>query len=312
MMKKEISLQEMLERSVNDLQCMKKWGTAKVYKAVQNSVTQYMKGRAVSLHGVTPEWLLNYEEYLCHQRKSWNTVSTYMKICRSAYNSAVDLGLVDPIHRLFHHVFTGIVSKRANAMDIGILRKMMEPNDYFQKLSVSQMRTLKIFMLLFLLRGMPFVDFAFLRKNDIQNHILTYRRKKTGREIQIKLTPDIINLIRDLSTDTSKRSPYVFNILHHNEWSSEAYLEYTSALRKFNKQLKDISKIIGIDISLSSYKARHSWATMAYYSGVNPGVISQSLGHASLSTTEIYMNPFRNEQFDKANEQVLNYVRMGK
>ena len=81
------------------------------------------------------------------------------------------------------------------------------------------------------------------------------------------------------------------------------------ALRSFNQQLMLLGELLGLSDKLSSYTARHTWATTAYYCEIHPGIISEAMGHSSITVTETYLKPFRSKKIDEANKQVLDFVK---
>lgn len=161
---------------------------------------------------------------------------------------------------------------------------------------------------MFILRGIPFVDLAYLRKSDIQGNILRYRRRKTGRRLTVILTPEALKLIDTLS-DKREESPYLLPFLTSPEGSEEAYREYQRALRSFNRQLAALGERFGGSTPISTYTIRHTWATMAYYCEIHPGIISEAMGHSSIAVTETYLKPFRDDRIDEANREVISYVK---
>ena len=169
-------------------------------------------------------------------------------------------------------------------------------------------RTKELFILMFLLRGLPFVDLAYLRKSDLRGNVITYRRRKTGRSLSVTLTPEAMLLLeKHISRDLS--SPYLFPILHSIEGSQEAYREYQLALRSFNQYLELLGQWLGLESKLSSYTARHTWATTAYYCEIHPGIISEAMGHSSITVTETYLKPFRSRKIDEANNRIVDFVK---
>ena len=163
---------------------------------------------------------------------------------------------------------------------------------------------------MFMLRGIPFVDLAYLHKRDLQGNVLSYRRRKTGRALTVMLTPEVMQLIR-MVADRNQDSPYLFPILQSEEGSEAAYREYQSALRSFNRRLSALKQSIGMKSALSTYAARHTWATMAYYCEIHPGIISEAMGHSSIAVTETYLKPFSNKKIDEANRIVISFVKSG-
>jgi len=138
--------------------------------------------------------------------------------------------------------------------------------------------------------------------------VITYRRRKTGRSLSVTLTPESMLLLeKHISRDLS--SPYLFPILHSIEGSQEAYREYQLALRSFNQHLELLGQWLGLESKLSSYTARHTWATTAYYCEIHPGIISEAMGHSSITVTETYLKPFRNRKIDEANNRIVDFVK---
>ena len=150
------------------------------------------------------------------------------------------------------------------------------------------------------MRGMSFIDMAYLRNRDIVNGRLTYARKKTGQKFSIKLTPEAEKIIKKYSYN-DKPDGYVFQILDRKGYE---YLDYKNALRLTNKKLKILGEMAGCSIPISTYVSRHSWATIAKRAGIPTAVISEGLGHDSEKTTQIYLDSFENKVLDDANELI--------
>ena len=134
---------------------------------------------------------------------------------------------------------------------------------------------------------MPFADLARLRKCDFKDGVITYCRQKTGRQIRVHVTAEAAELIRQCA-DRRTGSPYLLN---------------------FNRKLKLLATALGLRGKLSSYTARHTWATTAFHTKVTVGVISNALGHSSVKVTETYLKTFENEALDKANKKIIAYVK---
>lgn len=126
--------------------------------------------------------------------------------------------------------------------------------------------------------------------------------------MSVTLTAEAMILLRR-HMNREVDSPYLFPLLKSSEGTREAYREYQLALRGFNYQLVLLGKMLGLDEKLSSYTARHTWATTAYYCEVHPGIISEAMGHSSIVVTETYLKPFRNRKIDEANGRVIDFVK---
>ena len=290
-----------------ELQMEGNFGTAHVYRSSLNAIIAYRGKRDFVFSEVTSEWLKGFEVHLRSRGCSWNTVSTYLRTFRAVYNRAVNLRKAPYVPYLFRSVYTGTRADHKRALSDDDMRKVfVDLRGTGISLPVRQAQ--ELFILMFLLRGMPFVDLAYLRKSDLRDNMITYRRRKTGRSLSVTLTPEAMILIKKyMNRDSS--SPYLFSFLKSCEGTKEAYREYQLALRSFNQQLMLLGELLGLGDKLSSYTARHTWATTAYYCEIHPGIISEAMGHSSITVTETYLKPFRSKKIDEANKQVLDFVK---
>ena len=215
------------------------------------------------------------------------------------------------VHRMFRDVFTGIDTRQKKAIPINELHTLLNEDPQSDKLR----RTQAIANLLFLFCGMPFVDLAYLEKSNLEGNMLKYNRAKTGIPMNVEILDSaatIISQLRNKHTTVLPEHPdYLFYILSgKNKRSDEAgYKEYQSALRCFNNDLKSLAKKLRIHSSVTSYTFRHSWATTAKYRGVPIEMISESLGHKSIKTTQIYLKGFELNERTKVNRLNYSYVR---
>ena len=297
-----------MKQVAKGLQMEGNFGTAHVYCSSLNAIIAYRGKGDFTFREVTPEWLKGFEIYLRSRGCSWNTVSTYLRTFRAVYNRAVDSGKAAYIPHLFRSVYTGTRADRKRALDTEDMQKVFTKLPQSSTVSYDMRRTQELFVLMFLLRGLPFVDLAYLRKSDLHDNVITYRRRKTGRPLSVTLTPEAMAILkRYMSRDTF--SPYLFPLLSSREGTKEAYHEYQLALRNFNRQLMLLGEMLGLGDKLSSYTARHTWATTAYYCEIHPGVISEAMGHSSITVTETYLKPFQNKKIDEANKKVVDFIK---
>ena len=285
------------------------YGTAHIYRSSMSAILAFNESGNLPFRKVTPEFLKSFEAYLRGRNCSWNTVSTYMRTLRAVYNRAVDRHLAPYVPHHFRYVYTGTRADRKRALDKEDMERLMAklPNQLYSGIRDLQ-RTRAFFLLMFMLRGIPFVDLAYLKKRDIEGNVLTYRRRKTGRMLTVTLLPEAMKLIRQYM-NTDPASPYLFSLIASKEGTEEAYREYQLALRYFNSQLVILKGVLGLTADLSSYTARHTWATMAYYSEVHPGIISEAMGHSSITVTETYLKPFNIKKLDETNLSIIGYAK---
>ena len=290
------------------LQMEGNFGTAHVYRSSLNAIIAYHGKRDFAFDEVTPEWLKGFEIYLRSRGCSWNTVSTYLRTFRAVYNRAVDGRMASYVPNLFRSVYTGTRADHKRALCDEDMKKVFAGVSSSSVVPAGMRRSQELFILMFLLRGLPFVDLAYLRKSDLRDLVITYRRRKTGRSLSVTVTPEAMAILKKyISRDDT--SPYLFPLLKSGEGTKEAYREYQSALRSFNQQLMLLGEWLALNDRLSSYTARHTWATTAYHCEIHPGIISEAMGHSSITVTETYLKPFRSRKIDEANTQIISYVK---
>lgn len=288
--------------------------TAHVYQHALRSFTQFCGTEAVSFSQVTRDGLKRYANHLTASRLKQNTVSTYMRMLRSIYNQGVSNGQAPYVYRLFHDVFTGVDSRQKKAIPVDELHVLLCEDPGSDKMR----RTQDIANLLFMLSGMPFADLAHLEKSNLQGGVLKYNRIKTGVSMSVEVLHSawkIISRLRNTRVEHSSELPdYLFNILsgRNNPKDSAAYVEYQSALRRFNNQLKSLAVHLQLRSPVTSYSFRHSWATTAKYRGIPIEMISESLGHKSIKTTQIYLKGFNLEERTRINKMNYLYVKSRK
>ena len=288
-----------MEKVILRLRALGKTGTANNYHAALTSFMRFRKGADLPFGAVSHAMMEDYQASLCASGLVPNSISFYMRILRAVYNRAITDGLaVDG--RPFRTVFTGIekTSKRAlSALDLKRIKALdlsLQPYLAFAR---------DLFLFLFMCRGMSFVDAAYLRKTDVQGGVLTYRRRKTGQQIQVKVIPKIAELLRRYPADGL---PYLLPII--TDPGRDERRQYESALRRVNKALKVIGQRLNLPLALTTYVTRHSWATIAKAKNVPVNVISDALGHDSLATTQIYLASIDHSVVDAANDLVVNML----
>lgn len=301
MKKSNINLMDFMKQIIANLLKEGRYGTAHVYQSTYNRIVDFTGRYSMNFDDLTPIWLKAFQNYLLSRQLQWNSISTYMRMLRAIYFRAVDEGLASARFRLFQRVYTGTRSTVKRAIDIQVLRQLQKP---FPKDSVLE-KTRMLFLLLFMLRGIPFVDIVFLRRCDLAGNILTYRRRKTGTWLTVRVEPEAMKLIQALQS-SDPNSPYILPFINHSE--SHEYSQYQLALRKFNRYLKKISDMLGKQVSLSSYSARHSWATIANFHNYQQELISNAMGHSSVKVTETYFQQHTDDRIHAMNRELLSYI----
>lgn len=271
-------------------------GTAKNYHAALGSFKRFRGDEDITLEAIDQIMMEDYQEYLKSTGLSSNSISFYMRILRAVYNRAVEQELTKDC-KPFRMVFTGTEKTLKRAIPINYI-KLIKNLDLSLNPNIEFARD--IFLFLFFCRGMSFIDAAFLRKTDVRNGVLTYRRHKTNQVLRIK----IINPIKELIDRYSdKSSPYLLPIIDCS--AADERKQYETALRRINNTLKIIADMVKLPVTLTTYVSRHSWATIAKSKNVPVNVISDALGHESIATTQIYLASIDASVIDRVNELII-------
>ncbi len=270
-------------------------GTADAYVSALNSFRRFTGGRDVMLDSMDSELMEAYEAHLQKRGVTPNTTSFYMRILRAVYNRAVDRGLEEPGNP-FRHVYTGVDKTVKRALPLAAVKRMKSLDLHASKDFARDM-----FMMSFYLRGMSFIDMAFLKKTDLRNGYITYRRRKTGQQLIIEWTKEMQML---LDKYPENASGYLLPIIRKTGINERC--AYRNACYNINHNLKKIGEMIGIKTPLTLYVARHSWASAARTKGIPLSVISEGMGHDSESTTRIYLSSLETSLVDKANSIILD------
>lgn len=287
-----------------------RYSTAHVYKNAVLSFTKFCGTPVVSFAQVTRDNLRYYGQYLKNSKLKPNTVSTYMRMLRSIYNQGVEKGQALYVPRLFRDVYTGVDAQHKKALPAGELHELL----YGDPKSDHLRRTQAIAALMFQFCGMSFADFAHLEKSSLDGGILRYNRFKTGASMCVEVLDTakaMINQLRNECAPSSEYPDYLFSILNGDKKRKEeaVYREYQSALRRFNNQLKSLAKSLHLPSTVTSYTLRHSWATTAKFRGVPIEMISESLGHKSIKTTQIYLKAFDLKERTEVNRMNYYYIK---
>lgn len=289
-----------MEKRIFQLKEENALGTALNYQRAYRSFATFIKKKYLPFTACTEALICEYEQWFKQRKIKRNSSSFYMRILRAVYYSAVSEGLA-PSGNPFRKVYTGIDTTRKRAVDKQIIRQL-KGLELKQKDVLAYARDLFFFSLY--LRGMAFVDMAYLRKTDMQHGVVTYVRRKTGTRMSIKVEPCLQEII-DRYRDKTVHTPYILPIIKSVD-EKQAYHEYQNALSYYNKQLKRLSELLGCGIPLSSYTPRHTWATTARDNNIPLSIISAGMGHSSENITRIYLASLDNSIIDKANHMVIS------
>jgi len=286
------------EQEIKKLYKIGKQGNAKVYQNTLNVFKAFREDRDILLKNIGVKTLIDFQDYLIEKGNKVNTISVHMRTLRAIHNKGIKVGAVKEEYYPFKKFSIKSEKTKKRALrkeDIDRIKGLDLAEDY------EMNKARDIFLFSFYNRGMSFIDIVNLRVKDIKNGRINYSRQKTGQKFSIKLTSQAEGIIKKYN-DLKDPSSYLFPIIKRK---SEEYLDYKNAMRLMNKKLKKIAEKAEIDMSLTTYVSRHSWATIAKRMGISTSVISEGLGHESEHTTQIYLDSFDNDVIDDANAMVI-------
>ena len=293
----EQSLFNFMQDVIAQLQQMGKQRTSETYRATLRSFMHFREDKDILLEEINSDTMLMYEAYLRNRGLIKNTTSFYMRILRAVYNRAVEKDLASN-RNPFKHVYTGIDKTVKRAIPLKAIKQIknldlsLQPSLDFAK---------DMFLFSFYTRGMSFIDMAYLKKKDLSNGILSYRRRKTGQQLFIKWEKCMREIVDKYDNPLSG---YLLPIIR--PMNGDERTQYQNAMYLINRKLKTIGKMVGIQLPLTMYTARHSWASVAKNKNVPISVISEGMGHDSEMTTQIYLASLDTAVVDKANSVILN------
>lgn len=286
-----------------------KVGNACIYRNSFNSLKSFVNADTLDFFfsEIDLNWLNEYEKWLTNRGIAQTTMSLLFRTLRSAYNKAVE-------QRIAHknnYPFSGFkmskfsLKTRKRAISKEEIKKIIN-------LTITDENTLMqlshdIFVFSYFQSGINLTDIASLKYENIVNDRLQYVRQKTKRLINLPLQEQSRTILSRYYTPEATPSDYIFPILNRKVHITgmQKFNRIHKIMGKVNINLKEIAKKANIDTNLTTYVARHSYATVLKRSGVNTSIISESLGHSSEKVTQIYLDSFENSQIDEAMKHLL-------
>ena len=300
----------MFESKINRLRQSDKISTSNIYNDAKNSFKSFKS--KLHLIEITPEFLQKYELHMLAKDRSITTISMYIRCLRSIYNKAVDDGLIDRKYYPFgRNKFQPKAPRNIKkALTISPIKSIIE---YKAKEGSNQQLAKDMWLVSYYCNGMNIKDIISLKFNDINSDSLYYDRKKTSsinqssKPIIVSLIPEAMIIIERWCNRSNNPNDLVFNAYKKTMTEVEKQQVKHQFIKTINKYMKRIGKEIGYDKPLTTYVARHSYATILKRSGAPLGFISETLGHKSLQTTEVYLDSFEDETRRKYAEMLVPF-----
>ncbi len=300
----KITVLEFWEDKIKDLNLAGRTGNARAHHDTKNSFFRFCKNQKILFKEITVEMLDKYETHLRSTGSNDGGIGVRMRELRAVFNDAIKKGVVDENYYPFKvykvSKLKGKGFKKALSRDEVRLIENLDEKAYPHLVEAKH-----LFVFSYYTRGMNFFDMMKLRWENIIDDKIIYTRSKTKGRFIIKIL-EPVNDILSYYKKTKSNAGYVFPILlHDNLTPIQVENRKAKKLKRFNNDLKKIAEIVGINKPLTSYVARHSYATNLKQIGVSTDLISQSMGHQNIAITSAYLKEFDNDVIDDANEKLL-------
>lgn len=299
---KTITVGDLFKQHIHCLEEEKRTGYKLSIQQTYNSLIKFNRHLDIPFSEMDYNWLKRYEGWLRKQGKSENTIGIRFRNIRVVFNLAVNMELVKQedypfrmfkVSKLHQDTAKRALSKKEVS---SIINYPIIGTDYYTKLAIN------LFTFSYFMGGINFVDMAYLTKKNLIESRLIYHRRKTGKLINLPMQQRAYMVLKEYKKSNEL---YLFPILSSKHKTEQQRLNRLhKVITKVNKSLKTIGEELHIPIKLTTYVARHSYATVLKRAGVATSIICESLGHSSEKVTQIYLDGFENSQIDKAMENL--------
>ncbi len=251
---------------------------------------------------ITTRWLHEYETWYLGKGNGINGLGVNLRTLRSLINKARGRGDISKTHNPFEDYTIKKEQTKKRAIRESSIQLLQNASPQTE----MEQRSKDYFLMSYYLMGANFIDLMYLRKSNINNGRIVYRRQKTRKLYNIKIRPELHELLEKyLSGKETDTDPYILNIVKESIAPNTVYNMIKNERKRYNKAIKRLAHALGIEKEITSYVARHSYATIAKYKGMPTAIISDALGHNNESTTQIYLNSFEHDVLDAWNDKVI-------
>ena len=297
-----ISFYSFANEQIEELKKANRFGTARSYKGVVSVMKDFCpEKKELQFQDITYKFLSRFETNHASKGNTANGLSVYLRAIRALFNKAIKSGIIEKEYYPFEDYKIKSVPTEKRALEWTLLKKII---DIEMTPDHECFNARNYFLCSYMMYGMNFTDMAFLKITDIKDGRIQYRRKKTSKLYDIKLSTNLENIL-SYYTQNNNGIGFIFPIIKREELILQDK-DIMWARKCYNKRLKVLAKLCKIDANLTSYVSRHSFATQAMLQQVPLNAISSMLGHSSLKTTEIYLKSLPSNILDDFNAKIMN------
>lgn len=301
-------LNVMFEARIDQLKSAGRWGTFRIWDSTLHSLERFA-GKRIQLGAISPDWLKRYAAFMAQEGSGQTTIGMRLQTLRVIINQAKAAGLVKesqyPFGRGRYEIQKGEGRKMALTMEqIGQIARYDDGNEITA-------RCRDYWLFIYLCNGINVADFVRLRYRDIVNGEICFVRQKTEHTTKVRkeiraIVTEPMQRIIDRWGNPPHPDAFIFPILDGSEDAAAKFRKRHKFIVYINRRLRYIGQQLGIG-NISTYTARHSFATVLKRSGANIAYISESLGHSDLKTTENYLASFEREERQKNAELLIKF-----
>lgn len=295
----EIMTLALFDSVIAELEKSLRYGNARVYNIARRNIKNFIHGQDIPLKQITYAWLKKYEVWYLSKGNSINGLSVNMRTLRSLYNRAIKQNKISSEFYPFKNYVIQHQETRKRYISNEDLNRIIR----FKPQTERQKRAKDYFLISFYLMGASFVDIANLQMKNIISGRIEYRRQKTGKLHSIPISKPL-KAILNKYMNAKNSDDYILHVI--KSFEPKAILnDIREELIRYNKTLKEIGAFCKIEAPLTSYTSRHTYAMSGKRIGVPTAIISQTLGHKTEQTTQIYLDSFNNKTVDKYHDLII-------
>lgn len=296
------TLFEFFEERINEMKAQNQLSNASIYKATKSILNQFESNKNLAFTDIDYQFLTRFEIYLKERGSNGGGINNHMRTFRALINEAMKRGFLSleqyPFKSAwngngysFSHIKSDAKPRAVSPEDLEKLKNF--PIQNFPDLNFAY----KIFMFSYYSRGMNINDIFKLKKSNVYNNRLSFNRTKTGKQMSVNLTEPLKTILKEFE---NTKNDFLFPVLNESHHTPEdVKKQIANTLKQINYRLKKIAEILEIDVDLTSYVARHNYATTLKRNGGDVSKISEALGHSDINTTKAYLKKFEDSEIDE-------------
>ena len=292
------------EEQIEDKILTGRTGSAKVSKDTKRVLFKYCKNKDLEFKQITPYFLNKFEIAMRKDGYTDGGLGVRMREVRALFNKAIENGIVEEKHYPFKKY--KISKLKSRNIKKALTREQVKLIENLDLIAYPHLiDTRHYFVFSYYTRGMNFNDMMHLKWSNISNDRIQYKRSKTKGNFSVKIIEPVKEILAHYKAQ-NRPTDYVFPILLKDDLTATqiAHRKH-KILSRYNKRLSAMGKLLNISMNITSYTARHSFATNLKYAGISTDIISELLGHSDVKITKSYLKAFEDEIIDDAVNKLL-------